>query len=52
MLQLYPDPADDNNKFAVSAKAGIQKQIDYYSKPQPARKTGGSAGTGASGKGK
>ncbi len=53
MMQLYPDPADDNNKFAQNAKAGIQKQIDYYSKPQPARRTGGgSAGTGTSGKGK
>ncbi|MCW3087043.1 MAG: hypothetical protein JWQ78_429, partial [Sediminibacterium sp.] len=51
MIQLYPDPADDNNKFAQNAKAGIQRQIDYYSKPQPARKTGGSA-AGTSGKGK
>ncbi len=34
MLQKYPDPADDNNKFAVGVKAELQKNIDYYTKPQ------------------
>lgn len=33
MIELYPDPADDNNKFAQSVKAEIQKNYDYYSKP-------------------
>jgi Tfp pilus assembly protein PilF len=34
MIALYPDPADENNKFAAEQKASIQKTIDYYSKPQ------------------
>lgn len=52
MLTAFPDPADDNNKFAVGAKAEIQKNIDYYSKPQaPVKKSSGGAG-GATGKGK
>jgi hypothetical protein len=34
MLQKYPDPIDDNNKFAVGVKAELQKNIDYYTKPQ------------------
>ncbi len=34
MLQKYPDPADDNNKFAVGVKAELQKNIDYYTKPK------------------
>jgi hypothetical protein len=34
MLQKYPDPTDDNNKFAVGVKAELQKNIDYYTKPQ------------------
>jgi hypothetical protein len=34
MIALYPDAADENNKFAVEQKANIQKNIDYYSKPQ------------------
>ncbi len=34
MLQKYPDPLDDNNKFAVGVKAELQKNIDYYTKPQ------------------
>ncbi len=34
MVALYPDIADENNKFAVEQKASIQKNIDYYSKPQ------------------
>ena len=33
MIGLYPDVADDNNKFAQSVKGEIQKNIDYYSKP-------------------
>jgi hypothetical protein len=34
MLQKYPDPTDDNNKFALGVKAELQKNIDYYTKPQ------------------
>ena len=34
MIALYPDVADENNKFATEQKASIQKNIDYYSKPQ------------------
>ncbi len=34
MIQLYPDPNDDNNKFANENKAAIMKNIEYYSKPQ------------------
>ncbi len=34
MLQKYPDATDDNNKFAVGVKAELQKNIDYYTKPQ------------------
>lgn len=34
MVALYPDAADENNKFAMEQKASIQKNIDYYSKPQ------------------
>jgi hypothetical protein len=49
MLQAFPDPNDDNNKFASGAKAEIQKNIDYYSKPQPAAKK--ASGGGTSGKG-
>lgn len=53
MIQLYPDVADDNNRFAQGAKAEIQKNIDYYSKPPvPAKKGGGSGGSSAPGKGK
>jgi tetratricopeptide (TPR) repeat protein len=50
MLSAYPDPTDDNNKFAQNAKNEIQKRIDYYSKPPEAKKAGGSAGTAQSGK--
>lgn len=49
MLQLYPDPADDNNKFTQSVKGEIQKNIDFYTK-SPSKKAGGSGGMGASGK--
>ena len=42
MIELYPDVADDNNKFAQSVKGEIQKNIDYYSKP-PVKKTGAPA---------
>ena len=42
MIGLYPDVADDNNKFAQSVKGEIQKNIDYYSKP-PVKKTGAPA---------
>ncbi len=34
MIALYPDAADENNKFASEQNAAIQKNIDYYSKPQ------------------
>ena len=34
MLLKYPDATDDNNKFAVGVKAELQKNIDYYTKPQ------------------
>lgn len=40
MILLYPDPTDENNKFAVDNKAGIQKNIDYYSKPQGKQTSG------------
>jgi predicted Zn-dependent protease len=42
MITLYPDVADDNNKFAQSVKGEIQKNIDYYSKP-PVKKPGAPA---------
>ena len=42
MISLYPDVADDNNKFAQSVKGEIQKNIDYYSKP-PVKKPGAPA---------
>jgi hypothetical protein len=42
MITLFPDVADDNNKFAQSVKGEIQKNIDYYSKP-PVKKTGAPA---------
>jgi len=46
----YPDPADQNNKFAQDVKAGMLKYIDYFSRaPQPVKK---GSGSGASGKGK
>ena len=34
MIALYPDAADENNKFASEQRVAIQKNIDYYSKPQ------------------
>lgn len=49
ILTTFPDPNDENNKYAVGAKAEFQKNIDYYSKPQAPVKKG--AGNGASGKG-
>jgi tetratricopeptide (TPR) repeat protein len=53
MEGLYPDTADENNKYVQDVKADIQKRIDYYSKPpSPVRKTGGSSGgAAAAGKG-
>jgi predicted Zn-dependent protease len=45
MIAAYPDAADENNKWAQSVKADIQKRIDYYSKP-PGKKTS-STSTGA-----
>lgn len=54
MIAAYPDPNDENNKFATDAKAEIQKRIDYYSKPQqaPAKKGGGGGGNTGISKGK
>ena len=49
ILTTFPDPNDENNKYALGAKAEFQKNIDYYSKPQAPVKKG--AGNGASGKG-
>lgn len=43
MIKAYPDATDDNNKWAESVKADIQKRIDYYSNPPGAKKTTGSA---------
>jgi hypothetical protein len=43
MMALYPDPNDDNNKYAAGIKADIVKRIDYYSNP-PVTKKGGGAG--------
>lgn len=52
MIGAYPDPNDDNNKFAQGAKAEIQKRIDYYSKPPvPAKKGGNTGGNSTPGKG-
>ncbi len=33
MITLYPDTADENNKYAQDVKAIIQKAIDYYTNP-------------------
>lgn len=49
MMAEYPDPADDNNKYATQAKTEIQKRIDYYSNPPVTKKSG--SGGGANGKG-
>ena len=52
ILAAFPDPNDDNNKYAVGAKAEFQKNIDYYSKPQvPVKKGASGGGGGAAGKG-
>lgn len=48
MMVLYPDAADDNNKFAADQKASIQKNIDYYSKPQGKQTTPSGTKTTAS----
>ncbi|MEO7530821.1 MAG: tetratricopeptide repeat protein [Sediminibacterium sp.] len=50
MLALYPDPNDENNKYATGIKADIVKRIDYYTNPPVQRRGGGSSG-GAAGKG-
>jgi tetratricopeptide (TPR) repeat protein len=50
MIALYPDPNDENNKYAAGIKADILKRIDYYSNPPVTKKTG-SSGAGANGKG-
>jgi tetratricopeptide (TPR) repeat protein len=41
MMALYPDPNDDNNKYAAGIKADIVKRIDYYSNPPVTKKGGG-----------
>ncbi len=51
MMALYPDPADDNNKYAAPIKADILKRIEYYSNP-PVQGKKGTGGAATSGKGK
>lgn len=48
MIELYPDVNDENNKFAQSVKAEIQKNYDYYSKP-PVKKPNAPAAPPAKG---
>ncbi|TAG08318.1 MAG: hypothetical protein EAZ35_09480 [Sphingobacteriia bacterium] len=43
MIALYPDVADENNKYAQDVKASIQKAIDYYTNP-PGKSGGKAAG--------
>lgn len=50
MMALYPDPADDNNKYAAPIKADIMKRIEYYSNP-PVQGKKGSGGAATAGKG-
>jgi len=50
MMALYPDPADDNNKYAAPIKADIIKRIEYYSNP-PVQGKKGSGGASTAGKG-
>lgn len=50
MLGNYPDPADENNKFAMDVKAKVQKRIDYYTNPPGAKKEGAGGGTAQTGK--
>lgn len=50
MMALYPDPADDNNKYAAPIKADILKRIEYYSNP-PVQGKKGSGGAATAGKG-
>ncbi len=45
ILLAFPDVNDENNKYAVGAKAEFQKNIEYYSKPQAPVKKGSSGGT-------
>lgn len=45
MIALYPDAADENNKFATEQRAAIQKNIDYYSGPA-SKQAGGPAKNG------
>lgn len=53
IIATFPDPNDDNNKYAVGAKAEFQKNIDYYSKPQaPVRKGAGGGAPAPPAKGK
>ncbi len=47
MMALYPDTADENNKYAQEVKASIQKAIDYYTNP-PAKSGGKAAGAAKS----
>lgn len=52
VISEFPDPTDQNNKFAQDVKNGMLKYIDFFSKPpQPVKKGSGGA-SGASGKGK
>ncbi|MES2330790.1 MAG: tetratricopeptide repeat protein [Bacteroidota bacterium] len=53
VIAEYPDPADQNNKFAQDVKAAMLKYQDYFSKPpQPVKKGAGGGASGAAGKGK
>jgi cytochrome c-type biogenesis protein CcmH/NrfG len=52
MLALYPDPSDENNKYASGIKADIVKRIDYYTNPPVQKRGGGGGGSGGAGKGK
>ncbi|MBI2284749.1 MAG: tetratricopeptide repeat protein [Bacteroidetes bacterium] len=50
MMALYPDPNDDNYKYAAPIKADIMKRIEYYSNP-PVQGKKGSGGAATAGKG-
>jgi Tfp pilus assembly protein PilF len=53
VMSEYPDPTDQNNKFAQDVKAGMLKYQDFFSRPpQPVKKGAGGGASGAAGKGK
>lgn len=52
MAAVFPDPADDNNKFTQTEKDKMLKRIDYYSHPPtPTKKAAGGSGGSSAGKG-